>query len=65
MTVDRMLTFCAGFLAAVIVLAVADAIDQEAPPGTAANTLKQGAWALLFVVACVVIVITAAGAIAR
>ena len=59
MTVDRVLTFCAGFFAAVVVLTIADAIDRESPAGTAAHTFRQGAFAMLVAVCLAVLVIAA------
>lgn len=47
MTVDRILTFSAGFFAAVVVLAIGDALDQNAPRGSAALTFRQGFLAIV------------------
>lgn len=59
MSVDTLLTFCAGFFAAVVVLAIADAIDHDSAPGTAAKTFRQGAWAML-ITACIAALVIAA-----
>jgi len=59
MSVDRLLTFCAGFFAAVVVLTIADALDHESPPGIAAKTFRQGAWAMLLT-ACIAALVIAA-----
>ncbi|MGN6058147.1 MAG: hypothetical protein ACTHOI_06135 [Sphingomicrobium sp.] len=59
MTVERVLTFCAGFFAAVVVLTIADVIDRESPAGTAAHTFRQAAFAML-VAACVAVLVIAA-----
>jgi len=57
-TGDRILTFCAGFFVAVVVLTIADAIDKESPRGAAVQTFKQGAWTMLLIVCVAAIAVT-------
>jgi hypothetical protein len=57
MSTGTVLTFCAGFFAGVLVLTIADAIDHEAPPGRAAFTFRQGAWALAVTASVIALVV--------
>lgn len=62
MTSATLLTFCAGFFAGVVALAVAEAIDPEAQPGRAALTLRQGAWTIAITASVMAIVVALSNA---